>query len=74
MSAERGNRYFNELAINLRHERFTVGQETDLEISSKDFRAYACPLHRDGIGELAFRVLAGKIDILTFMFGGDSHE
>ena len=29
MSAEKGNSYFKELAINLRHEGFTVGQETD---------------------------------------------
>ena len=29
MSAERGNSYFKELAINLRHEGFTVGPETD---------------------------------------------
>ena len=29
MSAEKGNSYFNELAINLRHEGFTVGPETD---------------------------------------------
>ena len=29
MSAEKGNSYFKELGINLRHEGFTVGQETD---------------------------------------------
>ena len=29
MSAEKGNSYFNELAINLRHEGLTVGPETD---------------------------------------------
>ena len=29
MSAEKGNSYSKELAINLRHEGFTVGQETD---------------------------------------------
>ena len=45
-----------------------------LEISSEDFWTYACPLRRDGIGELAFRVLAGKVDILEFIFGGNDHE
>ena len=45
-----------------------------LEISSEDFQDYSCPLHRDGIGELVFRIFVGKVDILSFTFGGDRYE
>lgn len=45
-----------------------------LEISSENFQDYSCPLHRDGIGELVFRIFVGKVDILSFTFGGDRYE
>ena len=48
MSAERGNRYFKELVINLRHEGLTVGQETDGLLSVELDGRHLCFAAGDG--------------------------
>ncbi len=63
-----------EIAVQARGDGALDIYGEHLKICSTEFRIYSCPLRRDGTGELAFRVLSGKLDILSFSFGGNRHE
>ncbi|MBD5460607.1 MAG: family 43 glycosylhydrolase [Lachnospiraceae bacterium] len=41
-----------------------------LDIASDTWNSYVCPLHREGVQELIFSVLTGRIELLDFTFGG----
>ena len=45
-----------------------------ISVDSECFSNYSCQLNKEGVGELSFRVVIGKIDLLNFTFGGNDEN
>lgn len=58
----------NALTVRARgHGSLDIFGET-ISVDSDQFKLYACPLRRRGVGELRFSVTAGRIELLDYTF------